>query len=130
LCNNHNQCIQLYPYSIRMQLTKSMAWDVSSATDAYLIRQEIAFLLQNDLNQVNPARTSTFNCVKLYFSNIFSWCLSPGSFLINVVYAFIFFFLNLHSGGWSLNWVHSARRPFTGILYLPRVIVRMENLVE
>jgi hypothetical protein len=22
-----------------------------------------------------------------------------------------FFFLNLHSGGWSPNWVHSARRP-------------------
>jgi hypothetical protein len=35
-----------------------------------------------------------------------------------------------HSGGWSPNWVHSARRPFTGLLYLPRVIVRMENLME
>jgi hypothetical protein len=33
-------------------------------------------------------------------------------------------------GGWSPNWVHSARRPFTGLLYLPRVIERMENLVE
>jgi hypothetical protein len=33
-------------------------------------------------------------------------------------------------GGWSPNWVHSARRPLTGLLYLPRVIVRMENLVE
>jgi DNA-directed RNA polymerase len=38
--------------------------------------------------------------------------------------------LNLHSGGWSPNWVHSAHRPFTGLLYLPRVIVRMEKLVE
>jgi hypothetical protein len=27
------------------------------------------------------------------------------------------FFFNLHSGGWSLNWVHSARRP----LYWPIV---------
>jgi hypothetical protein len=36
----------------------------------------------------------------------------------------------LHSGGWSPNWVHSARRPLTGLLYLPRVIVRMGNLVE
>jgi hypothetical protein len=36
----------------------------------------------------------------------------------------------LHSGGWSPNWVHSARRPFIGLLYLPRVIVRMKNLVE
>jgi hypothetical protein len=44
--------------------------------------------------------------------------------------AFVLFF-NLHSGGWSPNWVHSARRPFTGLLYLPpRVIVTMENLVE
>jgi hypothetical protein len=40
------------------------------------------------------------------------------------------FFFNLHSGGWSRNWVHSARRPFTGLLYLPQVNVRMENLVE
>jgi hypothetical protein len=40
------------------------------------------------------------------------------------------FFLNLPSGGWSPKWVHSARRPLTGLLYLPRVIVRMENLVE
>jgi hypothetical protein len=37
---------------------------------------------------------------------------------------------DLHSGGWSPNWVHSARRPLTGLLYLPRVIVRMEKLVE
>jgi hypothetical protein len=35
-----------------------------------------------------------------------------------------------YSGGWSPNWVHSARRPLTGLLYLPRVIVMMENLVE
>jgi hypothetical protein len=42
-----------------------------------------------------------------------------------------FFFCSSHSGGWSPNWVHSARRPFIlGLLYLPRVIVRMENLVE
>jgi hypothetical protein len=40
------------------------------------------------------------------------------------------FFFNLHSWGWSPNWVHSARRPFTGLLYLPQVIVRMQNLVE
>jgi hypothetical protein len=43
---------------------------------------------------------------------------------------FVFFFFNLHSGGWSPNWVHSTRRPFIGPLYLPRVIVGMENLVE
>jgi hypothetical protein len=36
----------------------------------------------------------------------------------------------LHSGGWSPNWVHSAHRPLTGLLYLLRVIVRMKNLVE
>jgi hypothetical protein len=42
----------------------------------------------------------------------------------------IHFFFNLHSGEWSRNWVHSACRPFIGLLYLPRMIVRMENLVE
>jgi hypothetical protein len=39
-------------------------------------------------------------------------------------------FFNLHSREWSPNWVHSARQPLTGLLYLPRVIVKMENLVE
>jgi hypothetical protein len=43
------------------------------------------------------------------------------------VFCFVF---NSHCGGWSPNWVHSARRPFTGLVYLPRVIVRMENSVE
>jgi hypothetical protein len=37
---------------------------------------------------------------------------------------------SLLSGGWSPNWVDSARRTFIGLLYLPRVIVRIENLVE
>jgi hypothetical protein len=41
-----------------------------------------------------------------------------------------FFFLNSHSGGWSPSWVHSARRPLNSLLYLPRVIMTMENLVE
>jgi hypothetical protein len=35
-----------------------------------------------------------------------------------------------HSGRWSPNWVHSARRPLNDLLYLPRVIMMMENLVE
>jgi hypothetical protein len=43
---------------------------------------------------------------------------------------FTHFFFNLYSGGWSTNWVHWALRPLTGLLYLPRVIVRMENLME
>jgi hypothetical protein len=41
---------------------------------------------------------------------------------------FYLLFFYLHSGGW--NWVHSACRPLNGLLYLPRVIVMMENLVE
>jgi hypothetical protein len=45
--------------------------------------------------------------------------------VFQVVYLFFF---NLHSGWWSPNWAHSARRPFTGLLYLPRVIVRMERI--
>jgi hypothetical protein len=38
--------------------------------------------------------------------------------------------LNSHSGRWGPSWVHSARRPLNGLLYLPRVIMMMENLVE
>jgi hypothetical protein len=45
-------------------------------------------------------------------------------------WSFFFNFFNLHSGEWSPNWVYSARQPFIGLLYVPRVIVRMENLVE
>jgi hypothetical protein len=50
--------------------------------------------------------------------------------LDNVASACKFFFLiRIVGGGW--NWVHSARRPVNGLLYLPRVIVMMmENLVE
>jgi hypothetical protein len=52
-------------------------------------------------------------------------------YFICTVVTLIYFFFNLHSEGWSPNWVHSARRPFIlALLYLPRVIVRMENLVE
>jgi hypothetical protein len=40
----------------------------------------------------------------------------------------VLFCLNIW--GWSQYWVHSALRPFIGLLYLPRVIVRMEKLVE
>jgi hypothetical protein len=32
----------------------------------------------------------------------------------------LIFNFNLRSGGWSPKWVHSARRPLTGLLYLPR----------
>jgi hypothetical protein len=40
-----------------------------------------------------------------------------------------FFYLRIvgGGGGWSPNWVHTAPRPFTVRLCLPRVIVRMEN---
>jgi hypothetical protein len=33
-------------------------------------------------------------------------------------------------GGGGANWVHSIRQPFIGLLYLARVIVGMEKLVE
>jgi hypothetical protein len=40
-----------------------------------------------------------------------------------------FFFICIVEGC-SPNWVPLARRPLTGLLYLHRVIVRMEKLVE
>jgi hypothetical protein len=46
-----------------------------------------------------------------------------------IVYCFFLFFYS-HSGGWSPYRVHSARRPLNGLLYLPRVVVMMKNLVE
>jgi hypothetical protein len=57
---------------------------------------------------------------------------SIGSFslyLLTVSVAFLLqIFFYSHSEGW--NWVHSARRPLNGLLYLPRVTVMMENLLE
>jgi hypothetical protein len=41
-----------------------------------------------------------------------------------------FFYLSSVGGGWSPNWVHSTRRPLNGLLYLPRMIMMMQNLVE
>jgi hypothetical protein len=41
---------------------------------------------------------------------------------------YIFFLIRIV--GVESKWVHSARRPLNGLLYLPRVIVMMENLVE
>jgi hypothetical protein len=42
------------------------------------------------------------------------------------------FFLNSLSGGGGVesSWVYSARRPLIGLLYLPREIFMMENLVK
>jgi hypothetical protein len=40
------------------------------------------------------------------------------------------YFVNSLSGGVESSWVHSARRPLIGLLYLPRVIMMMETLVE
>jgi hypothetical protein len=45
----------------------------------------------------------------------------------------LFFFLfNSHSVRWSPYWVHLARWPLNGVLYLPQVTVMMmmENLEE
>jgi hypothetical protein len=41
-----------------------------------------------------------------------------------------FFLLIRIVGGGAPTWVHSARRPPIGLLYLPRVNMSMENLVE
>jgi hypothetical protein len=55
---------------------------------------------------------------------VFSW----PSIRIWIGRIYYYYFFNSHSGKW--NWVHSARRPLNGLLYLPRVIVMKENLVE
>jgi hypothetical protein len=57
--------------------------------------------------------------------------MSSNSLLVLYIYIYIYIFkICIVGEGWSPNWVHSARRPFIGLLCLPRVIVRMENLVE
>jgi hypothetical protein len=42
----------------------------------------------------------------------------------------LFSFFSLEIGRWSPYWVHAALRPCIDLLYLSRVIVRMEKLVE
>jgi hypothetical protein len=48
--------------------------------------------------------------------------------MMNYMKQSLFFYL--YSEGWSPIWVHTARRRLTGLLYLPRVILRIEKLVE
>jgi hypothetical protein len=40
------------------------------------------------------------------------------------------FFFNSNIGGVKSNWVHSSRRQPIGLLCMPRVIMRLENLME
>jgi hypothetical protein len=41
-----------------------------------------------------------------------------------------FFLSRMEGGGLESNCVHSARRPPTGLLYFPRLIMSIENTVE
>jgi hypothetical protein len=43
---------------------------------------------------------------------------------------FVRYLFSSISGGVESNWVHSARRPPIGPLYLHRLIMRMENFLE
>jgi hypothetical protein len=42
----------------------------------------------------------------------------------------VYIYIKFEYWGLNSNCVHSARRSQIGLLYLPRVIIRMENLVE
>jgi hypothetical protein len=42
----------------------------------------------------------------------------------------LFFLIRSGGGRVESSWVHSTRRPLNGLLYLLRVIVMLENLVE
>jgi hypothetical protein len=70
------------------------------------------------------------NLFHLFISSLLSQNIFLGTLFSNAFNLCSFLFLNSHSGWWSPYWVHSARRPLIGLLYLPRVIVMLENLVE
>jgi hypothetical protein len=75
-------------------------------------------------NLVLYGNTQTHSrCAHCYDALLHFYCKCDGILCVNDKFF-------LHSGGLSPNWVHSSRRPLTGLLYLPRVIVRMENLVK
>jgi hypothetical protein len=61
---------------------------------------------------------------ELHCSNYLS-AVSPKMYLFEVL-----FFVNSDSGGGAHTEVHAAPRPCIGLLYVSRVIVRMEKLVE
>jgi hypothetical protein len=81
-------------------------------------------------------RAATVNMKLLGRENSSLWAPSSGVefvFICSVcmwVWAPIRIFFRIVGGGGSPNWVHSARQPLNGLLYLPRVIMMMENLVE
>jgi hypothetical protein len=69
-----------------------------------------------------PSTLSVFITMSLLCSS------NPRLDNITILYLQLFFFIPVV--GVDSNWVHSARRPPIGLLYLPRVIIRMKNLVE
>jgi hypothetical protein len=62
--------------------------------------------------------------------NCLSRCQVYYLLLLHTLFSCLLFLKNSHGGEWSPSWVHSARRPLNGLLYLLRVIMMMENLVE
>jgi hypothetical protein len=63
---------------------------------------------------------------QLAASLAYSWTLKMGAVHSSKT---IFHYVT-SSGGVESNWVHLARQPLIVLLYMPRVIMMMENLVE
>jgi hypothetical protein len=56
--------------------------------------------------------------------------LAKGCVCVCVCVCIYIYFFYWNCGRWSPYWVHAALRPCIGLLYLSRVIVRVEKLVE
>jgi hypothetical protein len=72
------------------------------------------------------------NIIKIHFYQLKKMYINSHEIenCVLVPHFILFFLIRIVGGGWSPNWVHSARRLLTGLLYLSRVIVRMEHLVQ
>jgi hypothetical protein len=135
--NSSYDCLLLTP-----DINSMWDWCAANSVRRYIAKTRVILysrktnVLRYEYQLCHAAMTSVSNIKdlgasfesELYFHNHVDLLFCEYIKLLGLIRSIIFF--NLHSGGWSLNWVHSARRPLTGLLYLPRVIVRMENLVE
>jgi hypothetical protein len=126
----------------------SPSWEAANCAATKKVRRFITSSQERSTSPYpEPDRSSPYHPISLRSILILSTYLRlglpsglfPSGVPTNILYAFLFahiratcpahlillyFFLICIVGGWSPNWVPSARRPLTGLLYLPRV---MEN---
>jgi hypothetical protein len=103
-------------------------WTHDTSVQIYTYGTETPYIMICNLSHLALGMKVFFLSSSMFWTysvEILRLSLSVSFSLFTVKFSF-----NSHSGGKSPNWVHSALRPLFDLFYRPRVIVRMQNLVE